>query len=424
MYFKYYIISLAGIFFWGVVLKLKDEIRANIVMVTTSLVIGLYLAEAVIGFALHSKVVAAKAGIEFDTRTKREVIRDLKSEGLDTVPAVNPATLMKWLHKESAETLFPLGGVSDKTTVYCNESGKYAVFTSDRYGFNNPDAEWDSLPIKWLLTGDSFTQGACVNPGEDVAGQIRSITGESAINLGNNGNGPLIELAALREYAESTRPKKVLWLYFEGNDLSGNLSRERAIPLLLRYLQPGFAQHLIQRQREIDSRLDRHITQARTTSVIHKTGLLRLQQIRRLIGLDNVSIDISPLFTEILATARERTAAWGGQLYFVYLPEFSRYINAVGDHELYRKRREIIDEVKRLDIPVIDIHRDVFENHPDPLSFFPFRIHAHYNAQGYNEVARAIVASVGYNRTPPRTTGNFKARSKGQSEPVRVFYDR
>jgi len=50
--------------------------------------------------------------------------------------------------------------------------------------------------------------------------------------------------------------------------------------------------------------------------------------------------------------------------------------------------------VKQLDIPVIDIHQEVFANHSDPLSLFPFRLSGHYNADGYSEVAKAIVTSV------------------------------
>ena len=54
----------------------------------------------------------------------------------------------------------------------------------------------------------------------------------------------------------------------------------------------------------------------------------------------------------------------------------------------------MIEVVKGLNIPVIDIHQEVFANHPDPLALFPFRLFGHYNADGYSEVAKAIVTSV------------------------------
>ena len=37
------------------------------------------------------------------------------------------------------------------------------------------------------------------------------------------------------------------------------------------------------------------------------------------------------------------------------------------------KKLEVIELVKNLNIPVIDIHQEVFYNHADILSLFPFR---------------------------------------------------
>ena len=94
------------------------------------------------------------------------------------------------------------------------------------------------------ISGDSFTHGACVKPGEDIGGQIRLITGENTLNLGMAGNAPLIMLGALKEYVEFREPKKVLWLYYEGNDMD-ELKQEKSSTLLRSYLQPGFSQNLI-----------------------------------------------------------------------------------------------------------------------------------------------------------------------------------
>ena len=46
--------------------------------------------------------------------------------------------------------------------------------------------------------------------------------------------------------------------------------------------------------------------------------------------------------------------------------------------------------VKNLDIPIIDIHLEVFANLSDPGLFFPFGNPGHYNAEGYNLIAKAI----------------------------------
>lgn len=46
------------------------------------------------------------------------------------------------------------------------------------------------------------------------------------LNLGMGGIGPLHELAILKEYGSVVRPKVVLWVYYEGNDLA-DLSHEK-----------------------------------------------------------------------------------------------------------------------------------------------------------------------------------------------------
>jgi hypothetical protein len=178
-------------------------------MVASSLVVGLYLVEG--GLTLlgmgqpqpyNNAAAAAELGIEYDTRTVLEVIEDLIEKEVDAVPTVHPQQFLKEIgaNKEDVHSLFPLGGVSNKTTVLNNESGKYLIYESDRHGFNNPNSQWDTKRIEWFLTGDSFTHGAFVQPGEEIAGQIRSIAHGSAISVGIGSNGPLVEYAALVEY--------------------------------------------------------------------------------------------------------------------------------------------------------------------------------------------------------------------------------
>ena len=51
----------------------------------------------------------------------------------------------------------------------------------------------------------------------------------------------------------------------------------------------------------------------------------------------------------------------------------------------------VMQTATELDIPIIDIHNEVFELHSDPLSLFPFRMrNLHYNAKGYKLIAEAI----------------------------------
>ena len=77
---------------------------------------------------------------------------------------------------------------------------------------------------------------------------------------------------------------------------------------------------------------------------------------------------------------------WNGKMYFVYLPSFARY--STGNE--HPNRDFVMQTATKLDIPIIDIHREVFDPHPDPLSLFPFKMPGHYNAKGYRLVAEAI----------------------------------
>jgi hypothetical protein len=439
-YFKYYIISLTGVLFWGMVLQLEKNSKLNIVTITTSLLIGILLLEVTLNFKDSFKIS--------DTRSGYEVYQDLRNQKIDAVPSIFPALFVKKNGLLGTDPLFPLAGVSKKTTVFCNETGQYATYPSDRFGFNNPDAEWNLPKAEWVLVGDSFTHGACVRPGEDIGGQIRLITKEHTLNLGMSGSSSLLMLATLKEYATSIKPNKMLWLYYEGNDMA-ELKLESNSKFLRNYLQSGFSQNLISRQIDIDNRLENFIRKAEaelklkgihlpnqppkiterveavaatstaaSIGLTHKNGFLhkilmltkifRLFHIRTLIGFDrnliaqNVinrteSMEVHPLFTEVLQKAKNVTTAWGGKLYFIYLPDKNRYLQSTYSHDLFLKRRKVIAVAKNLDLSVIDIHEEVFANHPYPRSLFQTHtrtIGAHYNARGYNAIAKAIILKV------------------------------
>ena len=53
-----------------------------------------------------------------------------------------------------------------------------------------------------------------------------------------------------------------------------------------------------------------------------------------------------------------------------------------------------INPDKLINIPIIDIHKELFENYSDPLDLFPFRRFNHYNELGYNLVAKTILKKI------------------------------
>ena len=108
------------------------------------------------------------------------------------------------------------------------------------------------------MVGDSFTHGACVNRPEDIGSVLRILSGKSVLNLGYSANGPLIEYATLKEYL-LPKVKKVLWVYYEGNDFK-DLKNELKNKILKNYLTDNnFKQNLILKQSEIDKLVDSKI---------------------------------------------------------------------------------------------------------------------------------------------------------------------
>ena len=68
-----------------------------------------------------------------------------------------------------------------------------------------------------------------VNWNESISAVLRE-AGFRAISIGKLGNGPLIEFAALKEYAETLKPKIVLWVYY-ANDMD-EIDRRGKITIL------------------------------------------------------------------------------------------------------------------------------------------------------------------------------------------------
>jgi hypothetical protein len=280
------------------------------------------------------------------------------------------------------------------------------MYVGDRYGFHNENYVYNQNIIDIVMTGDSFTEGWSVKSEENIGAVLQKF-GFKVVNIGKAGNGSLIELAAIKEYAEQLKPKIVLWIYFI-NDLI-DLSYEIKSLILNKYLNDdGFSQNLISRQNEIDSVLINHVQfewnkererKRENESWINNwvIRILKLWNLRVRINLIPIPTTTSyptsyptystrPVFIDILKRSKQMVSRWGGEMYFVYLPDIYRY--STGNEN--PNREFVLQTVTELGIPIIDIHREVFNIHPDPMSLFPFRLNSHYNAEGYKLVAEAI----------------------------------
>lgn len=411
---KYYAISIAGIvFFTFAILKLSSETKVNIALMTVSIIIGIYLIETFLSYNSNVKPehirarLAANAGITYDTRHRAQVWKALKNKGINAYPLYNPYDNMDFQGTE----ILPLGYISNVTTIFCNENGKFIIFKSDEHGFNNPDGLYKEGNIDYVLIGDSFTQGACVDRDENIAGRLMS-SGRNVINMGMINSGPPKELAVLKEYAQPFRPKTVFWLFYEGNDHEG-LEFEKKSPLIMKYLNSNFTQGLIYMQKEVDkmilTQLDKEFAGIdNTLNVIEENNRknaldnfnlslssITLPKLRNLLQKNSkseCSSTIDPLFKDIMTEAKRVVNNWDGQLVFVYLPAYDRYMKKPDKCRsgfLTTEKEGVLSVINRLGIPVIDIEA-VFSSHPDPLENFPFKVYGHYNASGYRVVAEQI----------------------------------
>ena len=417
-YYKYYLIFIFFIILWFLILFfLNKKNKSILIIIASTLFFLLYFYETInfysptllkISFIKSLNKEALKKS-QLGEKSKQDIINELKiSKGLDVVPSIFPKIFLKKnIIDSSDKNIFPLGGVSNTTTVFCKEGKEYSIYMSDRYGFNNPDNEWNNNEIVWLLIGDSFAQGSCVKQDENFAGQIRLITKESAISLGMSGNGPLIELASLKEYGYKKKPKIVLWFYFERNDLD-DLRFEKHNSFLLQYLNKDFNQNLYEKQKVIDKKLKQHIQIAESkleqeTTETHEykdkflsiKKIIRLQIVRDKMALDRgLDYGIDPLFKKIMIDAKKFVNQWNGELYFIYLPDKERYSNNKIKDDKYLNRSKIINIIKKLNIPIIDIHKEFFIKEKDPVSFFAYRIFGHYSPDGYHEISKVIIKKI------------------------------
>lgn len=86
----------------------------------------------------------------------------------------------------------------------------------DSQGFRN-ERNYDRADI--VMLGDSFLEGILVPQGDLVSSRLSRSLGIDVANRGQSGYGPQQELALLRRVAGDLKPKIVVWLFFEGNDL-------------------------------------------------------------------------------------------------------------------------------------------------------------------------------------------------------------
>ena len=246
--------------------KLNIRFIINLIIVFIVVVVFTFLFEYYLSLVSSKKEpfetrieLAAEKNIFFDRRRRMEVILDIRdnlkfTDRNNYYPIVHPSIFLRRspLVIEGNE-IFPLSSVANVNTVYCNESGEYSIYYSDRFGFNNPPRGEDLKKLDIAVVGDSFANGACVEAGKNAVDNLRKFKPKT-LNFGMGGSGPLIEMGIFKEYISQLKPKVLLWFYYEGNDLS-DLKKEMREPILTRYHEKKYSQDILNKKRKIDEQL-------------------------------------------------------------------------------------------------------------------------------------------------------------------------
>ena len=408
-YLKYYLISVFLIFFFSLINFLPNKLRTYVLITFTTSLFSFYLFELYIitrssdlekenVILIKKNLYKKKFNKIYDERSLEQVYFDEVKEKTDTVLPVYPSSYLfnNYLEKKGVD-FFPLSGISLKKTIVCNEGGFYSNYISDRYGFNNPNYEWDKKNIEYVLLGDSFVHGSCVNNPDDVGSVLRNITKKNVLNLGYGGNGPLIQLATLKEYSKNININNVLWFFHESNDML-NLKQELTNKNLIKYLENiSHINELEKKQKKIDEiayfnleeSYKKYENKSNEKNSFQKKliDFIKLSSSRRTIFNYREPNNINKL-DQILKEARRYSSLIGANFYVIYLPGFERYSKFPNKYSKIKKNLESI--IKKQNINYIDIHSELFNKVENPLIFFPFELNGHYNENGYFEMGKII----------------------------------
>jgi hypothetical protein len=383
--------------------------KNNLIAAATSLAAGifsLYILEAILTFSSPSWVDRLGTTLRRGPSVVDETIR-MRASHSPAFPFLQPDTYLdtadQSLISVDGTRTIPLSGGINALTILCNESGTTIGYRSDSLGFRNPPDVWDSIHPDAALIGDSFAHGFCRPESETVASKIRT-SGVRVVNVGLTGAGPLAELGVLREFLSHAKPKRVYWLFYEGNDLI-DLTSERNT-FLIEYLEPAHSQHLFERRHQVDSAIKEFSTallaKRRLPTMADKAwSFLILRKLRTATGLyrqpsqpptdEKQEIE---LLDQVLAQASTEVNDWGGELRIVYLPERRRFNKRTApvtgeNHDPLVVEQRVKSIAQRRGIPFVDV-ATIFASQPEPTKLWNSRRY-HYNAQGYALVAKAII---------------------------------
>ena len=401
-------IALLPLLFW-----VNQKRKCDISIMLFSLFAGLFIANLGmwrIWIMNNTLPPATEEGLPTDRRSALEVLNDLRAHGEKTFPFFRPGVeitrKLSPVPVIDGKEMMILGSVANREILFCNESGKWLLTMTDKYGFHNNNGIYDR-PIRTAAVGDSYVFGECVKEDENFVSRLEQMGISGIANFGIGGIGPLMQLAILMEYISPYKPAYVLWFYNEGNDFL-DLQNERKFPGMTNYLyRENYSNQLMKRQKQIDAWIEketerRHAEKQKGFDSRVLTNLLMLWDLKRYIKTviqsargefrlyeDLKQPDMVLLYAEILKKADRLVSGWKGHFIFIYNPDTYNRVHHPA-YEGFPQRKKVLEMMESLNIPIIDLTPKLITEHPDPLSLLPFHKLGHYNKKGYQIIAEEI----------------------------------
>ena len=360
--------------------------------------------------------IAKERNINYDSRDpeivffeKKKVVKDL------SVPFYYSslfADFEAFKQAKEKKQIIPFRGPINKKTLSCAEDLNYRIINNDKYGFKNSNSIYDKN-IDVILLGGSFAEGFCYTSDHDIAGNLISDNIQT-LNLGIATTGPLVSLAALKEFIPHYKAKDIFYLYYESNSLDV-LKWEEKDTGLTRYLNSNYESNYINKTKMIKKFLNsiekesieiakNKVQFSQELSGSEKTNFIEnIQDILEINILKNrlrtffsskkKTYNLK-LFNQTIIEMKKETQKWDGNFTFVYIPSWDRFFNSSSNlNTIINLREEIINNLKKQGINVIDT-TDYFSNIRNLKDYYPLGYVGHFNKKGYEKVADILKEAI------------------------------
>ena len=399
----------------------------KIFLLIFSFLLSIYFIELILSIKTIDQIIHLKKNLycedvnDCDERTSFELYEESIKKNDLILPNFTP--VYRFQNKDfddyktnEGKKIFPLSKMANQKIAMCNENGKWVIYNTDYKGLNNSHENYDNAEI--FILGDSYVEGHCSRPENNIAGQLESKKNIKVVNLGLAGSGPLMMLASAKEYALKFNPKIIIWYHFH-NDIINLQRYEKNNKTLMKYLDnKNFDQNLIKRQIEINEVANKYIyTQIKNytklknhdgifTKYFNKMTFLKLWYTRSLLkkfGINTISLStkyIQPtnndldLFEKILFEVKRITDENNIKLYFVFLPDITGlYPEEFKHYEEIDSREKVIESAKNIfGENTLDLTNLLLKNFKEPKELFHGGILGnHYTDKGYSFVASQTI---------------------------------